>query len=223
MTIVYILIYSITFAIICGLLAIRKNRPFMGWFIFGLIWGPLALIILLLRPRQEIKKPSPAIEPKPLIPKPLSTRYITQSGMIAALYACVTILFAPLSYGPIQIRVSEALTILPFITPAAVPGLFIGCFLANIFGGLGFYDIFGGSFITLVAAICTQLFSRTKILILAPIPPIVLNALGVSLYLHFLFALPYWITVAYIAFGQFIACFILGLTLLMFLLRRQIF
>ena len=142
-------------------------------------------------------------------------------GIIASLYAAVTIALAPISYGPIQVRVSEALTVLPYLTPAAIPGLFVGCVVANIYGGLGIYDIVGGSLCTLLAAFLTYLLSRTRKPILAPLPPVVVNALGVSLYLHLLFQLPYWITVAYIAIGEIGACFVLGYPLLLIILRRK--
>jgi len=151
----------------------------------------------------------------------LSTRYIAQVGIIASLYAAVTIALAPISYGPIQVRVSEALTVLPYLTPAAIPGLFVGCVVANIYGGLGIYDIVGGSLCTLLAAFLTYLLSITRKPILAPLPPVVVNALGVSLYLHFLFQLPYWLTVAYIAIGEIGACFVLGYPLLLIILRRK--
>jgi uncharacterized membrane protein len=151
----------------------------------------------------------------------LNTKFITQAGIIAALYAAVTIILAPLSYGPVQVRVSEALTVLPFITPAAIPGLFLGCMVANIYGGLGMYDIIGGGFCTLLASFFTFLLSRTKRPILAPLPPVVINAFGVSLYLHFLFDLPYLITALYIGAGQILACFILGYPLLKFILGKE--
>jgi uncharacterized membrane protein len=151
----------------------------------------------------------------------LSTRYIAQVGIIASLYAALTIVLAPISYGPLQVRISEALTILPFLTPSAVPGLFVGCLVANIYGGLGIYDIVGGSLCTLLAAYLTYLLSKTKQPLLAPLPPVVVNALGVSLYLHFLFQLPYWLTVAYIAVGEIIACFVVGYPLLLVILKQE--
>lgn len=151
----------------------------------------------------------------------LSTRYMAQVGIIASLYAVITVALAPISYGPIQVRVSEALTVLPYLTPAAIPGLFLGCLLANVYGGLGLPDIIGGSLCTLLAAFLTYLMSKMQKPILAPLPPVVVNSLGVSLYLHLLFQLPYWVTVAYIAMGQIAACFVLGYPLLLFLLRRK--
>ncbi|MCJ7578208.1 MAG: QueT transporter family protein, partial [candidate division Zixibacteria bacterium] len=113
-----------------------------------------------------------------------TTKYISQVGIIASLYAVITIALAPISYGPIQVRISEALTILPYLTPAAIPGLFIGCVVANVYGGLGIYDIVGGSLCTLLAAFLTFLSSRTKKPLFAPLPPVLVNAFGVSLYLH---------------------------------------
>lgn len=151
----------------------------------------------------------------------LSSRYISQVGIIAGLYAALTVVLAPISYGPIQLRVSEALTVLPFLTPAAVPGLFIGCLVANIFGGLGIYDVVGGSLLTLLAAFLTHLLARTRRPILAPLPPVLVNSLGVSLYLHLLFQLPYWLTVVYIAIGEMATCFVLGYPLLLIILRRK--
>jgi uncharacterized membrane protein len=151
----------------------------------------------------------------------LSTRYIAQVSIIASLYAALTIALAPISYGPLQARISESLTVLPFLTPAAIPGLFIGCVVANVYGGLGIYDIVGGSLCTLLAAYLTYLLSRTKQPLLAPLPPVLINALGVSSYLHILFQVPYWFNVANIAAGEIIACFVIGYPLLLVILKRE--
>ena len=150
-----------------------------------------------------------------------SNKFIAQSAIIAALYATLTIILAPISYGPIQVRISEMLTILPYVTGAAIPGLFIGCIVANICGGLGPYDIVFGSLCTLLAAILTYLLRKTNKPILAPLPPVIINAFGVSLYLHFLFEMPYPATVAYIAVGETIACFVLGYPLLKLILSNE--
>ena len=104
------------------------------------------------------------------------TRDITMAAMIGGLYAALTILLAPWSYGPVQVRLAESLTVLPFIFPQAIPGLFAGCMIANIWGGYGPLDIFGGSAITLVAGIATYYLRRFGKLWLAPIPPILFNA-----------------------------------------------
>ena len=80
---------------------------------------------------------------------------MAQAAMIAALYVVLTMVFAPFSFREIQVRVSEALTILPAFTPAAVPGLFIGCLLANLLGGAAVPDVIFGSLATLIGAFFT--------------------------------------------------------------------
>jgi len=149
----------------------------------------------------------------------LSPKYLVRIALIAAIYVTINIIFAPISYGPVQVRIAEALAVLPFIDPAAIVGLFLGCILANIWGGLGVIDVLGGSLCTLIAAILTY---RMKKPIFAPLPPVLVNAIGVSLYLHLLFELPYWLTLIYIGFGQIIACYLIGYPLLLVLLRRKI-
>jgi len=144
--------------------------------------------------------------------------YLVRVAMIGAIYVILNIIFAPISYGPVQVRIAEALTVLPFIDPSAIIGLFLGCILANIYGGLGMVDIIGGSFCTLIAAYLTSKMKNPK---LAPLPPVLINAFGVSIYLHLLFDLPYWITVLYIGIGEVIACYILGYPLLILLIKNK--
>ena len=81
------------------------------------------------------------------------TQFLAEAAVIGAIYVVLTLLFAPLSYGEIQIRFSEALTILPFFTPAAIPGLFVGCIIANLFGGAIPVDIIFGSIATLIGEV----------------------------------------------------------------------
>lgn len=151
----------------------------------------------------------------------IKTKFLAQAGILAAMYATVTIILAPISYGPIQVRVAEALTVLPYISPAAIPGLYVGCLIANIYGGNGLVDILAGSAITFIAALATYFLRKTRQPWLAPLPPVVFNALGVSFYLHKLFHLPYWLTAGYIAIGQTSACFLLGYPLLLVLLKKR--
>lgn len=258
---------------------------------------------------------------------------IALSGLIAALYTVLGLAFLPISFGIYQVRVAEALTVLPFVTKAGIPGLFIGCLLANVFGGLGWQDIFFGSIITLLAAgltraihhlsrntlslalafvpvvllwvggvlvlsingyhvwssagtliamimvvlaglayprhrttaaslslislaavgfaifvamttadLKTLLIGSIALLaawflslwviriwrrggnpneVIAPLPPVVLNALGVSLYLAPLIEVDYWFAVQMIGVGQLIACYLLGLPLLRFFTERK--
>jgi uncharacterized membrane protein len=154
----------------------------------------------------------------------IGVRSIAVGALVAALYAALTIWLAPLSYGPVQVRVSEALTVLPFLVPAAVPGLFLGCLIANLYGGLGPWDIFAGSLLTLAAAYLTYLLRKTHRPWLAPLPPVVINAFGVSAYLQLLFEPPkmsilgnlpgYFIFVITVGLGELVACCVLGLPLL---------
>jgi uncharacterized membrane protein len=136
--------------------------------------------------------------------------YVARAAVIATIYALITYLFKPISYGPIQVRVSEALTLLPLVEYSAIPGLFVGCLLANILGGLGLWDIYFGSLITLIAAYLT---ARMPSPILGLLPPVILNALGVSYYLSKIYNVPYWITAIYIGFGELISVAGLGVPL----------
>ncbi|MBS3938441.1 MAG: QueT transporter family protein [Peptococcaceae bacterium] len=136
---------------------------------------------------------------------------IARAGLIAAVYVVITLIIRPIAYGPIQFRLSEALTLLPFIDPMAIVGLTIGVFFANIASPLGLVDILGGSFLTLIAAYMTY---KIKNKYLAMLPPIFVNALGVSLYVAPAYGLPYWPTVLYIGFGQTVVIALLGLPVL---------
>ena len=84
--------------------------------------------------------------------------------MIAALYALITLLLLPVSFGRIQLRISEALTLLPVLLPEAVPGLTVGCFVANLLGGAPWYDIVFGTLATLLAALATRGLRRRPLL-----------------------------------------------------------
>lgn len=149
----------------------------------------------------------------------MKNRDIAWISMISALYVIITLIFAPISYGPIQVRISEALTLLPFFDKRAIFALFIGCLVSNIFGGLGMYDIIFGSVFTLIAAFLTY---KMKSIYMAGMPPVIINAFGVGLYLSLLFKLPYWTTVIYIGLGEFISVYGIGLPLFLYLSRRKI-
>ncbi len=134
------------------------------------------------------------------------TRFITFSAIIAAVYAAMTLVVAPLSYGPIQIRLSESLTILAAFTPAAVPGLFFGCLIANLYTG-NIIDIIFGSLTTLAAAVLT--YKLRKRHWLAPLPPVVLNAVVVGYYLTLQYGGLLPMNILTVGAGQFVACYIL--------------
>ncbi len=146
--------------------------------------------------------------------KYLSARFLTQAALTAAIYTVVTLLLAPFSYGQLQVRVSEALTLLPILTPAAVPGLFVGCLLANLFNpaGISMLDIVFGSLATLAAALCTYALREKPLL--AAAPPVILNGLVVGWVLMVQFQLPYLATAGWVGLGELIACYALGFPLL---------
>ena len=99
--------------------------------------------------------------------------FMTQAAMIAAIYVVLTYVFAPFSFGEVQVRISEALTILPVFTPAAIPGLFIGCLIGNILGGAILPDIIFGSIATLIGAVGTYLLRKHKFA--CTLPPVIAN------------------------------------------------
>lgn len=143
-------------------------------------------------------------------------RFLARAGLYSAIYAVLTIVLAPFSYGIMQVRVAEALTVLPIIDKAAIPGLFIGCLIANIVGGYGIIDIGLGSIFTLIAGYLT---SKVKKDWQAPIPPVVINAVGVGTYLAILLRTPVYWGIFWVGLGELIACFGLGLPLLYFIRR----
>lgn len=148
--------------------------------------------------------------------------FLTQAAMIAAIYVVLTYVFAPFSFGEIQIRISEALTILPLFTPAAVPGLFIGCLIGNILGGAILPDIVFGSAATLIGALITYSL-RDKKPVLGPIPPIAANTVIVPFILCFGYGinLPIPFMMLTVAIGEVISCGILGMILYTSLSRYQ--
>lgn len=136
---------------------------------------------------------------------------ITYGAVIAAVYVVLTVLFAPISFGPMQVRIAEMLMILPMFTPAAVPGLFIGCIIANMLGGAIALDVIFGSLATLIGAWGGYMLRRSRWLV--PIPPIVSNALIVPFVLKYGYGfteIPLPLMMVYIAVGEIIGCYILG-------------
>ena len=155
-----------------------------------------------------------------------TTRAIVRAGLIAAVYVVLTLVFQPISFGAIQFRVSEALTLLPILTPHAVPGLFIGCLIANILGGAVWFDVLLGSVATLLAALCTWKL-RSKPL-LAAIFPTVFNGLIVGPVVYFAYvrapgapvSVPTLLfNMGTVALGELVVCYVLGLVMLYALKR----
>lgn len=148
--------------------------------------------------------------------KRTNVKTITHASIIAALYAALTFIANAmgLASGVIQVRISEALTILPFFTPAAIPGLFIGCLLSNLITGAAIWDIIFGSIATLIGAIGTYALRKYKWL--APIPPIIANTVIVPLVLVYAYgvqdALPYLMVT--VGIGEIISAGVFGMILL---------
>ncbi|MDR2547475.1 MAG: QueT transporter family protein [Lachnospiraceae bacterium] len=176
--------------------------------------------------------------------------YLAQAAMIASLYVVLTYAahMAGLASGVIQVRISEALTILPFFTIAAVPGLAIGCVLANFLTGGHWIDIVFGSLASLIGAILTYKIGRkaasrerlrlkdqsdvtnddgkkaaSRLRWLAPLPPIAANAIIVPFILLFAYGLrPLWFSFVTVTIGQVISCGVLGMCLLLALEKRKL-
>jgi len=140
-----------------------------------------------------------------------STLFLTQAAVTAAIYVVLTVVFAPFSFGEIQVRLAEVLTILPFFTPTAIPGLFVGCLLGNILGGAVIWDTIFGSIATLIGAVGTCLL-RKKSLYLAPLPPIISNMVIVPFVLKYAYAVPLPIPLMMltVGVGEVISCGVLG-------------
>ena len=158
-------------------------------------------------------------------------KFLVVGGVIAALYATLCVVFAPISFGPIQFRIAEGLTVLPFFSGAAVPGLFIGCVIANLFSPFGILDVIVGSIASLIGAIGTYLIgkrleNRRLAIWLAPMPPVVSNAIlvgamlsatsGQGMYLGTFLAFA-----GQVFIGELAVCYVLGIPLILWINRIQ--
>jgi len=156
-----------------------------------------------------------------------TTRRLCIGGIIAALYAVLTLALPMQSYGPIQLRFSEALTVLPFFFPEAVPGLAVGCFIANLLGSPYVLDWVFGTLASLIAALWT---CRLKTRWLAPLPPVICNMVIIGAEIAWVESgftpafLPAWGYHALtVGLGELLACYILGLLLVNLLPRIRYF
>ena len=150
-----------------------------------------------------------------------STLWLTQGAIIAAMYVALTRVFAPISYGAIQLRIAEVLTILPMFTSSAIPGLFIGCVLANLLGGAVLLDVVFGSLATLIGAALGWMLRKNRWLV--PIPAVLANALIIPFVLRYGYAvdMPLWLMMLTVGAGEVGGCYILGELLASVLLKRR--
>lgn len=144
-----------------------------------------------------------------------NTRRISRAALIAAVYALLTLVW-PFSSGQVQVRLSEALTILPVFMPEAIPGLFVGCAISGLMAGSVWFDVVFGSLATLMAAYMTRRLRASAWL--APLPPVIFNAVIVGCVVHFAYVenatlatLP--ITMLSVGAGELVACYALGVPL----------
>ncbi len=142
--------------------------------------------------------------------------FITQAALIAAIYVVLTMFAAgfDLASGMIQVRFSEALTVLPYFTPAAIPGLAIGCLISNVAIGSMLPDIIFGTLATLIGAIGSWFLRRSKILV--TIPPVIANALIIPFILTYAYKIPGGIPLQMLTVGagEVISCVVIGSILL---------
>ena len=148
----------------------------------------------------------------------MKLKQLTFGAVIGAVYAVLTLVLAPISVSAIQCRVSEALTVLPLLTPWAIPGLFVGCLVANVFVG-SWYDIIFGSLATLLAAFLTYRFRKNKWIAMAF--PVLINAVVVGGYIGLFLGdgMPVWLCMVTVGIGQAVACYGLGIPLYNLLLK----
>ena len=153
-------------------------------------------------------------------------RFARQAFVIAVIYAAITVAmsYLDLANPDYQLRISEAMCVLPYFMPSAIPGLFFGCILGNYFGGCAMLDVIFGSLTTLVAAIITACL-RKKSPWFAPLPAMILNTIVVPILLPF--CQPSMFRVSRIPIymlrvgaGEFVSCFVLGMFLLIFIKKN---
>lgn len=152
--------------------------------------------------------------------KELKTVYfLAYAAVIAAIYVVLTVMFAPIAFGPVQFRLSEALCILPFFTPAAVPGVFVGCFLSNLLCGAAPLDVVFGSLATLIGAIGSYALRNRKWMVC--VPPILSNTVIIPWVLRYAYGsvdlIPF--AMVTVGIGETLAIGVLGNLLLITLER----
>jgi len=142
------------------------------------------------------------------------TLYLTQAAAIAAIYIVLVFVFQYSSFGPIQFRIAEALTVLPYFTPAAIPGVTIGCLLSNILFEADILDIIFGSLATLIAAVLSYRLRFNKFLV--PVPPILVNAIVIPWVLRYAYfeADPIPFMMLTVGLGQLVSAGVIGMILL---------
>jgi len=166
----------------------------------------------------------------------MNIRKLVFAGLIAALYIALTIASYPLAYEAVQFRISEALAILPFFFPFAVPGLFVGVFIANLIGPYGLPDAIVGSLASLTAALCTMWIGmrwreHKAAKVIACFPPVIVNAVFIGAMIAYFmtayneaesFMAAFAISGMWVGLGQLGVMYIIGLPLMIYLPKMQV-
>ena len=153
----------------------------------------------------------------------IQTRRLCLAAIIAALYAALTLGFQAISYGAVQLRISEAMTLLPVLFPEAIPGLTVGCLISNLFNPMGatVYDVVFGTLATLMAAILTNRLRGS--VWLKALPPVVCNALIVGCVLTYAYGIDVlWMNVFTVGLGEAVVCYVLGVPLVKLLEKQPV-
>lgn len=150
--------------------------------------------------------------------KEISLNKMIKMAVVAAIYAIITMGLAPISYGPFQFRISEVMVLLAFIDPLYVPGLVLGCVIANITSPLGIVDVFFGSFATTISLF---MITKSKNVIISSLWPAIFNSVILGLEFTLLTNAPFIATALYIAFGEFVVVTILGSTIFKVILNKK--
>lgn len=143
------------------------------------------------------------------------TKKLVKTALVAAIYAALTIILAPISYGPVQFRLSEVLVLLAFMDPFYIVGLTVGCLLANILGGLGIMDIVFGTlatFLSVSAISLTAKYIKSKnfSLIIASLWPTIFNGVIIGWMLNYVLGVPLVLTMIQVGIGEFVVVTVVG-------------
>ena len=165
----------------------------------------------------------------------ISIKKIAFAGVVAGIYAALTITLAPISYGNIQFRIAEALTILPFFFPITLPGLFVGCIIANLFSPYGILDVVAGSLASLLAGLCTMYLGKINreskcLKALACFPPVLFNAVIIGAVIAFMttsgnegFWAAFIMYGLWVGFGQLVVLYGIGFPLMLYLPKTPLY
>lgn len=154
-------------------------------------------------------------------------RFLVEGALIAAAYAGLTLAGIGFSYGSVQFRIAEILTVLPIFTPAAIPGLTVGCFIANI-ASFNAMDMIFGTLATLLAAVVTYILRKIAVKgipFLSLLSPVFFNAVIIGAELYLLSATPwgFGLTALSIGISEFVICVLLGIPMVLLLKKYNIF